>query len=153
MKKLMIFILILISPYIIFVLIRLVTCKPDKSVYAVSLPLAQAVVKYAEKYGRPKDLKEVENLPYELIPCAKKPKNFVCKSYYFVEDGKFYTAYFEGLPPELEDLHYIWMDVSVEYNHTVNRYAIYSKDNVKSINDLTVHAYRSPVGICAHFSF
>lgn len=53
MKKLLVVLLVLISPLLIFVLTRLVVCRPDKSVYEVSRPLAEAVVKHTAKYGRP----------------------------------------------------------------------------------------------------
>ncbi len=149
----MIFLLVLISPYLIFILVRLVECRPDKSVYEVSRPLAEAVVQHVQKYGRPSDLKKVENLPYELVPCSEKPKEFECRDYFFEKDGRYYTAYLEGLPLALEGEHYTWMDLKVKYNYTLNRYALYDNGNAKKITDLSVHAFRSPVGICAHFSF
>lgn len=152
MKKLLIFLLVLISPFLIFILIRLVECRPDKSVYEVSRPLAEAVVKHVQKHGRPSDLTKVENLPYKLVPCSEKPKEFVCRDYFFKHNGKYFTAYLTGPPLKVKESR-TWMHLEVEYDHTVNWYSILHQNEVVNINKHPPHIGRKAVGICKNLRF
>lgn len=152
MKKLLILLLVLISPLLIFVLVRFVECRPDKSVYEVSRPLAEAVVNHTAKYGRPADLAEVENLPYKLIPCSEKPKEFFCRDYFFEHNGKYYTAYLTGSPSKIKTSR-TWMHLEVEHDYTINWYSILHQNKVVDINERPPHIGRRAVGICKNLRF
>ena len=146
-KILIAFLVLLITPILVFSIMVSIKCSPDESVYPVSLPLAEAVVKHIEKYGVPENLAQIENSPYVLIPCSQKTDNFECVQYFFIYKNKPFSVALLKLPAGEGDM---WIRLRVENDFTVNYYPL-SLNNKIEINALHPRIHRRPIGICHQF--
>jgi hypothetical protein len=146
-KILIAFLVLLITPILVFSIMVSIKCSPDESVYPVSLPLAEAVVKHIEKYGVPENLTQIENSPYVLIPCSQKTDNFECRQFYFKYEEKFYSASLIKPSPETNTS---YIDLLIQHNFTTNYYDLFIAGELSKTYDQP-RVNRRPIGICHQF--
>jgi len=68
---------IIATPFILLIVWgigRLLFCGPDKNIKKVTNPLADSMLAYVNKNGKPKSLSEIKTLPYKMQECKRSEK-------------------------------------------------------------------------------
>jgi len=68
-KKALLVLAVLLGMFVLYVKY---TCGPNRADVKIMKPMAEKISEYIEKHGIPKSLKDIPDLPYELVGCERK---------------------------------------------------------------------------------
>jgi len=104
---------IIATPFILlglFILLRFLSCSPNREVVKVASPVVNQIADYIVKNGIPESLEDIPNIPYKLNKCSKKEVYYIYTeevqkelatsmgvylNCYFMENEKLYRIYLD----------------------------------------------------------
>jgi len=131
---------IIATPFILLIfliLLRIITCGPDRAVVKVISPVAKIIADDILKNGIPKSLKDIKGLPYELEGCIRQEE-------YLGKDRK---------PISKKKAYYMIINDKCYFEKDENKYSIEYLFSSNYDNRLTIFNQETRTGISYFFEY